>query len=189
MELDPPGDAMIEASKLAAVRQVKAMDHPGFQIGDEELPVVPVQSEISQARTGIGAPLQRHIGKNLRPKACLGVQAVDCAGTAAAAPHSGHPVAVIGVAMQTEHRGGGDNDVGAGVADGDPEDLAGVKGRHRGALRGVRPMLSPGRYARPAKIDYGADNTLDIDHRGPGATGGSLHGCAGKSGGKGLARR
>ena len=180
--------AMVETIDLRAVER-QAVDHAGFEVGDEQLPVRLVEGDIAEAGAGVLASVQRDDGKQFGLVVIVGVEPVEAAG-AAFAPLSGQPIRVVGIAMQAELRGGRQVDIGrTAVIDGNAEDLADLAGGHRQALRLVDPVATVGGKAGIAHVNDGADQTALVDQGQALAVGEGDFGGAGKACGKGLSGR
>ena len=145
-------DAVVVVAKVRAVH-VKAVDHAGRQIGNEDLPRLWVESEVAKRRAAVGRAVELDVGKQ-RNVAGRSVHLPDAAGRAAlggAAPLARHPLRA-GIAraqprdlargvllddLQAEGRGGRKINVGrtrqsavrpAPVIQRDAEDLADIAG-------------------------------------------------------------
>ena len=160
-------DTVIVEAEVGAVGGADAVDHPDFEIRDEQLLVDAVIGDVAERRAAVRAAVERDLRKQPRCVAGRGVEPVDGA-RAARPPHAGHP-AVAG-AMQAEGRGRGQVDVGRiGVVERHAEDLADLARGHRLSLRLVDPMLAERRHARGAQVDDAADGAVGVDHRAAGA--------------------
>lgn len=154
--------AVIEAAQVAAV-ETDPVDHAGLEVGDQELFVPAVVSDVAERGAGVRAAVQRDRREQRRLVAVRRIEPVDRAGSAFT-EHAGHPLRVVRGAVQAEGGGGSDIDVRRrGVVERDAEHLADLTGGHRSALRLVDPMLTlRGRAGRP-QVEDAADRAVLID--------------------------
>src|SRR5262245_64321143 len=82
------GSVVVRAESLAL--ETDAMNHPGLEVGDQQLLVPAVIGDVAERGAGIGPSLKRDGGKQSRLIAVRGVQSIDRAGTAGP-EHAGHP--------------------------------------------------------------------------------------------------
>ncbi len=142
------------------------MDHSGFEIGNEELPIPPIIGDISESGAGIAAPVQSHFDEKFRDIAGFGRQPVYRSGPAVRSPHSSHPVLCSRRQVQAEGGGGGYENVWGGrVIERDAEDLACIGRGRRRPLRLIDNVLSPWRLAQVAQVYDASDHPVEIDHR------------------------
>jgi len=185
---------VIVVTEIGAVGGLQAVDHAGLEVGNVELPVPAVVSDIAERGPAVGSAVERDLGEDLGLVLVSRVELVDRAGPArlpshawdpvqecAAAPgspHAGHPARVVGIAVQAERGGGGQIDIrGRGVVERYAEHLAHLACGDRQTLRLVDPMRALRRLAGGAQIDDAADRAGRVDNgapvpdRGPGKAG------------------
>lgn len=178
--------AMVPDAEVGAVGGAQPVDHAGFQIGDEELLVPTVIGDVAEGGAGVRPVREANACKQRRAVAVRAIELVDGA-RAARAPHAGHPIRIVGRAMQAECGRGGDVDVGRVLAvQRNAENLADLGCLERLALRLVDPVMTLRRLAGRTHIDDASDRSLGVDRHLVALRAGC--GRAGKAGHKGLAR-
>ncbi len=156
---------MIVEAEIGAVGGADAVDHPGLEVGDEQLLVGAVIGDIAERRGGVLPAIELDLGEQARRIAGRGVEPVDRA-RPAGAPHARQPLLVVGGAVKAEGRRRRQVDVRrAGVVERDAEHLADLACHDRLALRLVDPMLPERRHARRPHVDDAADGAVGIDDR------------------------
>ncbi len=158
------GDAVIVAAEIGTVGKRQTVDHAGLEIGDEELMVPAVEGDVAEGGAGVRSAVEGDRGEYLGLVVVGGGETIDRPRLAPWTPQAGHPIGIVGVAVQAESGRGGQVDARRiGIVERDAEHLTDIAGGDREGLRLIQPVAAVGGEARRAQIDGDSDIAGEVD--------------------------
>src|SRR5262245_18383970 len=98
---------MVVMSEIMAAVGIDAVNHSGFEIGDEELLMPTVIGDIAECGSAIGPAVESDFGKFLGLISVVHVEPVDRPRPGIRTPHAVHPIALISGALDPMKSEGG----------------------------------------------------------------------------------
>ena len=163
IEARPTINPVVILAQIIAGHCRDAVDHAGFKIGHQQLPVGGVIGDVAQRRAGIGPPVQGYLGERLGDVAIGAIKLIDRARPGTGAPLTRQPVGIIIKAMQPERRSRSHINIGRlRIVNRHPKDLPNLSRRQRQALGLIAPMAAIGYKSGSAHIDNTAHHPVLI---------------------------